>query len=84
MSKENKKYQVNIKSSRGETVGDSKSVNPNKHKNFDKVYKKYSETVYTRRWNIFQFHKPKNRKIALFIMLVLIVAALVIMEYVVD
>ncbi|MFT6716507.1 MAG: hypothetical protein ACJA0Q_001149 [Saprospiraceae bacterium] len=87
MSKENKKYQVHITSSKGNATGDSQNdgtekVDPSKYKNFDKVYKSYSDSVYKKSWYKFQFQKAKNRKATLYIMVVLIVAALVIMEYI--
>lgn len=92
MSKENKKYQVNIKSSKGKTMDGSPSdssnnssaqnVDPNKYKNFDKVYNSYADSIYKKPWYSFQFYKSKNRKVTLYIMVILIVAALVIMEFV--
>ena len=84
MSKNNKKYQVNITSSQKETPEyvSNKKVDPNKYKNFDKLYKSYSDKVYSQPWYKFQFQKPKNRKTTLYIMIIIIVTVLVVMEFV--
>lgn len=74
MSKDDKKYTVNIKSSL------AKKADPKKYKNFDAVYKNYSHWAYRTPWHRFQLHRHKNRKVALFILLILLVLALVIME----
>jgi len=90
MSEENKKYQVNIKKSNEKSMGDSKrdagnqKGAPDKYKNFDKVYKSYADTVYNKPWSRFQFQKSKNRKVTLYIMAIIIVAILVIVEYLAD
>ncbi|MFT6717227.1 MAG: hypothetical protein ACJA0Q_001878 [Saprospiraceae bacterium] len=85
MSENDKKYQVNITSSKGKaTDGSSNKVDPSKYKDFDKVYKSYSDVVYNKPWYKFQFQKAKNRKTTLYIMVILVVAALVIMEYLKD
>jgi hypothetical protein len=90
MSEENKKYQVNIKKSSGKSVGDSKrdagnnKPAPGKYKNFDKVYKSYADTVYSKPWFRFQFQKSKNRKVTLYIMVIVVVATLVVLEYLAE
>ena len=83
MSENDKKYQVNITKSKGKTTGDSSNnkVDPSKYRDFDKVYKSYSDVVYNKPWYKFQFQNSKNRKTTLYIMVIIIVAALVIMEY---
>ena len=76
MKEEQQKYNVNYKST------SDKKVDVAKHKNFGKVYKKYSHWAYRNPWSRFQFHKSKNRKIALYILLAGLIAALVIIEYI--
>lgn len=76
MKEEQQKYKVNFKKSA------DKKVDAQKHKNFDQVYEQYTHWIYRHPWSRFQFHKSKNRKIALYILLIGIVAALVIAEYV--
>lgn len=75
MTEEQNKYKVNVKKTAG------KKVDPSQYKDFGKVYNKYSHWVYRNPWNRFQFHKSKNRKVTLFIFLLVLVATLVVLEY---
>ena len=75
MTEENKKYNFKIKSS------SEQKADPSKYKDFDKVYSKYTHWIYRNPWSRFQFHKSKNRKISLFIMIILLVGALLAIEY---
>tara|TARA_B110000211_G_C13968498_1_gene503863 strand:+ start:75 stop:320 length:246 start_codon:yes stop_codon:yes gene_type:complete len=78
MTEDKNKYNVNLKSS------SNQKIDPKKYKDFNKVYSKYTHWVYRNPWNRFQFHKSKNRKTALFLMLVLLVLSIVAMEYFKD
>jgi hypothetical protein len=91
MSKTNKKYQIHIKSSKKDHSDDLNSsedlhqkkagaINPEKYKDFQKVYTSYMDSIYKKPWYRFQFHQSKNRKIALFIMLMILVAALLLLD----
>lgn len=85
MSEKNKKYQVNIKTGNDSADNDAKkSVNPDKYKNFDQVYKSYSDSLYKGAWYKLQFHQHKNRKVTVYIILILVVTALVLLEFTKD
>lgn len=76
MTDKDEKYQVNVKTS------SDKKVDASKHKNFDKVYSKYTSWMYRNPWYKFQFHKSKNRKITLYILVGIVVVTLVVLEYI--
>lgn len=79
MKEEQQKYNVNFKTT--SKPEEDKKVDAAKHKNFNKVYKQYSHWAYRNPWHRFQFHKSKNRKTTLYIMLIFLISALLIMEY---
>ena len=75
MTNNEDKYQVHVKKS------SDKKVDSSKHKNFDKVYSKYSFWMYRNPWYKFAFYTSKNRKTTLYILLGIIVIALVVKEF---
>ncbi len=75
MTNKEEKYKVHVKSS------SDKKVDASKHKNFDKVYSKYTHWLYRNPWYKFQFHQSKNRKITLYILLGIVVATLVVIAF---
>tara|TARA_Y100000589_G_scaffold3897_2_gene3478 strand:- start:12497 stop:12805 length:309 start_codon:yes stop_codon:yes gene_type:complete len=47
---------------------------------FDAAYKAYTHKVYRTPWNKFQRHSPKNRKVSMFIILIIVVGTLMLIE----
>lgn len=74
MSKNNKKYEVKISPDK------KPEIDFKKHKDFKSVHKAYTHWAYRYPWHKLKRHGARNRRLVMYIILAVVIAALVFTE----